>query len=390
MERTRSRWTILVVAYLGMMSFGVAFHAVPPVLSLIIKELGLSHAQGGLLMSTFAFPGIVVGIIAGMLTDRYGIKTTGGTFLALMVLGTLLAAFSQSFGYLLLGRTLTGIGSMAIIVNLYRLVSQWFMGKELGLAMGIYSTAFPFATLLSFISFGYLGMTLTWRAPVWVSFGFAVFALLIFLLKCSEYEGDGESERAPFSFRGMVGIGLPIWLLALSWTCFESVITCFLTFAPDYFLGKGVSLAIASALPALVMPAGLILQPFVGWLLDRTEKKEYFIGAGGISIAVLMVVISGDYDSYLVPLILVGVFSALVPAPTFAFPPALVSPLYLGLAYGIIGSLSNVGRVIMPYLVGSARDYTGDYRTGFLMMAVLALGVTVSIAFVAIGRRREG
>jgi MFS family permease len=385
------RWIILSIVYLGMVSFAFAYHSIPPVLSLIIKEFGLSHAQGGLLMGIFAFPGIVVSILAGMLSDRYGIKIVGTMALALMALGALLTALSSDYRYLLLGRTITGIGSMAISVNLLRLLALWFRAKDLGLAMGIYATSYPFGTLLSFNIFGYLGVAWGWRAPVWMSFGTAALALFIFLWLGREPEEVDKSLRAPVNLRMIGGLGLPIWLLALSWTFFESVIISFLTFAPDYFLGKGLRLELASALPALIMPAHILLQPLVGWLLDRLHKKEFFIGLGGILMAGAMVVMAGDHESYVIPLIFFGIVSALVPAATFALAPVLVPSSYLGLAFGIISSLSNIGRVLMPYTVGIARDYAGDYRASFLLMAFLCLGVTFSIILMTFKRRgREG
>jgi MFS family permease len=383
------RWIILSIIYLGMVSFAFAYHAIPPVLPLIIKEFGLSHAQGGLLMGSFALPGIVVSILAGMLSDRYGIKIVGTMALALMVLGALLTALSRDYRYLLLGRTIAGIGSMAISVNLLRLLALWFRKKDLGLAMGIYATSYPFGTLLSFNIFGFLGGACGWRAPAWMSFGTGALALFIFLWIAREPEEATKSLRAPLNLFMLVGLGLPIWLLALSWTFFESVIISFLTFAPDYFLGKGVRLGLASALPALIMPAHILLQPFVGWLLDRLHKRELFIGMGGLFMAVFMVVMAGDHESYVVPLIFFGIVSALVPAATFALTPVLVPPLYLGLAFGIISSLSNIGRVLMPYTVGVARDYGGDYRAGFLLMAILSLGVTFNIILMTFKRRNR-
>ena len=153
-----------------------------------------------------------------------------------------------------------------------------------------------------------------------------------------------------------------------------------------------MGLAVAGALPALILPAHIILQPLVGWILDRRHhriKREYFIGAGGILMALLMLVMAGDFNRYFVVLIFFGVFSSLVPAATFALAPTLVSPLYLGLAFGIINSLSNLGRVLMPYLVGITRDYAGDYRAGFLLMAMLSLGVTINITLVAMQLRKR-
>ncbi len=391
MQEDRFRWTILATVYLGMVAFAVAYHAIPPVLPLIMRELSLSHAQGGLLMGVFALPGIVVCILSGMLSDRYGIKTVGGISLALMALGPLWAALSTGYGHLLLGRTLTGVGAMAVTPVLYQLLSQWFMGREMGLAMGIFSTAYPLGTMLSFNAFGYLGAGFGWRAPVWVSAGTGALALAIFHLACRERLGEAsEPERASFRPSMILGLGLPIWLLAFSWTSFESVIISFLTFAPDYFLGKGLSLAFASALPSLILPAHIFIQPLVGWLVDRLGRKEYFIGLGGLSMALIMVVMAGERESYLLPLIMLGVFSSLVPTPTFAFPPELVAPLYLGLGFGIVHSFSNVGRVLAPYLVGFARDYTGDYSAGFLIMSILSLGATVNIALLALRQRRKG
>lgn len=54
----RRRCVILGVTYLCILSF--AMQSILPVLSLILAELKLSHAQGELLMGFFAFPGIIV------------------------------------------------------------------------------------------------------------------------------------------------------------------------------------------------------------------------------------------------------------------------------------------------------------------------------------------
>ena len=67
----RRRWVILAVVCACVLAIAFALHSVPPVLSLIMAEFNLSHAQGGLLMSFFALPGIIVSIPGGMLADRY-------------------------------------------------------------------------------------------------------------------------------------------------------------------------------------------------------------------------------------------------------------------------------------------------------------------------------
>ncbi len=388
MEGDRFRWTILGIVYLAMLSFALSLYAIPPVLPLIMRELSLSHAEGGLLMGVFALPGIAVALLAGMLSDRYGTRAIGGSALALMAAGSLGMALSREYGHLLLSRTISGVGAMAVSPVVFPLLSKWFLKKELGFAMGVITTAYPIGTLLSFTTFGYLGLELGWRAPLLVSVGMGILALTVFLLNCREPGGEGGHEGTPFRPSMIVGLGLSIWLLAFCWTSLESSIMSFLTFAPDYFLGRGMSLAFASALPAFVMAAPIVIQPLVGLAVDRVGRKEYFIGAGGVFLALLMLVMAGERESYLLPIILLGFFMSLVPGPVFALTPELVGPLYVGLGFGVLQSSSNVGRLFAPYAVGFARDYTGDYRAAFFLIALIALGVTVNIALLAIRRRR--
>ncbi len=71
---TKRHWVILGVVYLCILAFAITLQSVPPVLSLSMAELQLSHTQGGLIMSLFALPGIVISIpaAAGAIKDVTG------------------------------------------------------------------------------------------------------------------------------------------------------------------------------------------------------------------------------------------------------------------------------------------------------------------------------
>jgi hypothetical protein len=56
----KRRWVILGLATLCGLAFAITMQSVPPILSLVMAEFKLSYAQGGLLMSPFALPGIVI------------------------------------------------------------------------------------------------------------------------------------------------------------------------------------------------------------------------------------------------------------------------------------------------------------------------------------------
>lgn len=110
------RWGMLVVVYLAALSFAITLQSMPPVLRLILDEFQLSHTQGGLLMSLFALPGIVVSIPAGMLGDRYGQRILGIIAFLLMIAGSTIVAIGISFPILLLGRAISGAGALSLVV----------------------------------------------------------------------------------------------------------------------------------------------------------------------------------------------------------------------------------------------------------------------------------
>ena len=56
---SRSRWLVLAVAYLSVLSLAVIMQSIAPILSLVSDEMTLSHTQAGLLMGAFALPGII-------------------------------------------------------------------------------------------------------------------------------------------------------------------------------------------------------------------------------------------------------------------------------------------------------------------------------------------
>lgn len=179
MNQTKQRWLILGVVYLCMLAFAMTLQSVPPVLSLVVADLGLSHAQAGLLMSFFALPGIIISIPAGMLADRYSQKLIGLVSLALMIGGIALTASGNSLLILALGRVIAGIGGMTLAVMLPQLVAQWFAGHEMGTAMGIFNTGMPLGTIISLNLLSALGVSQGWRASIWVAAGVSLLAMVV-------------------------------------------------------------------------------------------------------------------------------------------------------------------------------------------------------------------
>ncbi len=136
------------------------------------RTFGLTAAELGLLTSLYMWPFAFMQPVAGVLTDRLGSRRSVTVFLTIAGLGQLLLAASPGFGFALLGRVCTGIGTSILYVAAAKIMAQWFRRREFGTLTGAWTSfanlggiiaAAPLAALISLIgwraSFAAMGLT---------------------------------------------------------------------------------------------------------------------------------------------------------------------------------------------------------------------------------------
>ncbi len=388
------RWAILVLSYICMLGFAFTLQSIPPILTLIIKALELSHTQAGLLMSFFALPPIFLSVLTGFFSDRLGPYRVGVISFILMITGELIFGFSNTFIQAGVARVIAGIGASTIAIVSAQIVSRWFRGREIGTAMGIYNTAMPVGTITCFTAFGRIGERLGWRMPIFITLAVSVAGLIAFLAMYRSVPG-GPSGVIPEKGKGntrllssFLGIGIPVWSIGLCWMWFNAAVISFSTFAPDYFVIRGYSIGSAGILVSLLMWGSLILSPIIGRLVDRFGNNEVFIGLGGILLTISLFLVI-RVETVLLPMVLMSFAVAFVPAPVFAFPSKLLRPENLGLVFGIYFMMSSLGMFFGPYLAGFVKDSTGNYGASFISLSFLALLITFTVIVLRIMLKRK-
>jgi predicted MFS family arabinose efflux permease len=216
-----------------MLTFAFTLQFLPPILSLIIEDMKFTHTQAGLLMSLFALPTIFLSILAGSLSDRLGPFRVGVISLILAIAGTLLFVVSNSFIYIAMGRVISGIGAATIAIVAAQIISQWFRGREVGTAMGIYNTAMPVGTIICYTSFGNIGQSLGWRMPIFISIIICLAGLITLLILYKPAPGKPthtarlEGKKQSGFLSSLREIGLPLWLIGLCWMWFNAAFMSF-------------------------------------------------------------------------------------------------------------------------------------------------------------------
>ena len=385
------RWIALGIVYLSLLAYAVVFQSVPPILSLMSADLHLSHAGGGLLMSLFALPGVFLSIPAGLLVDRYGARGLTILCLTALIVGSLLLAAGPTFPVLALGRIIAGAGGIALSVVASEYVAEWFGERELGTAIGIYTTAMPVGTVLSLILLGPMAQVLGWRGALLIATALPLVALGCFLalyrpaeLGCGT-KIEGQERWTPAA---ILKLGLPIWLVGAIWMLFNAAVIGFLTFGPDYLLGRGYDVAFAGFLASFLMLPSPLLAPLVGHLLDKHGYEELIAGLGGVVVAGSILAIASTGLPLPALLLCLGVGAALVPTPVFALPPKMLRAEHVGTGYGIVATCLNVGVVAGPYLSGLARDITDSYQVTFYLVSLFAVLTVLITGILYLQRKR--
>lgn len=104
------------------------------------NDLATFQYRLSLLYSVYSVPNIVLPFFVGRAIDRLGSRSILLILAFLVALGQMLTAIglqNRHLGLLLLGRTIFGVGGESLAVAQARLVTHWFVGKELALAIGL-------------------------------------------------------------------------------------------------------------------------------------------------------------------------------------------------------------------------------------------------------------
>ena len=371
-----NRWLVLFLVWaattIGMMVFAAPF----PLLPVWIRELGLSKAQGGLLNGLWYLPGIAVALPAGWAFDRYPVRRVMLACWTLIVAGTAVMAAARSFPLLCAGRLIFSVGMNAHMVGAPKTVSNWFHGRrDLGLAMGLYTLAFTGGIFLTLNLVGGIAESRGSHPALLLLAALTVAGLVIILTVPDPVvvEGSMPSEAGFHPWR----LGVGAWVLAVAYFGYSIGTEGYLSFTPDFLVGKGMALAKASSAVGSYALVAFILKPILSSFLTRDRATLYVTAATAaalVSIALLFIAVPP-----IISAAFMGISLALGMPAFLSLPSYLLPASQAGQGYGLYQLLYSLGFLAQP-VVGLVVDRTREYSMGFVVVAfytVLGLGVLV-------------
>ena len=157
------RWRVIAVLFVVRIGLGFHFQTLGSVSSDLVDTFGLDYADIGVLVGLFMAPGLFLSVPAGAsgryLSDRW----LSGLGMLVLALGGLVSALAVDPWLIGAGRMVSGAGF--VLSNLYmtKMTSDWFSGRELATAMGIFVMSWPLGIALGQVGHEWIAGTAGWR-----------------------------------------------------------------------------------------------------------------------------------------------------------------------------------------------------------------------------------
>jgi predicted MFS family arabinose efflux permease len=354
-------------------------HGVPvPVLRLggaaLVRDLGIGYADVGFLIGLYMLPGIVLSLPGGLLGRRFGDKRMVVVGLGLMVFGGVLTGFAESYAMLLAGRLLSGIGGVLLNVLMSKMVTDWFAGSEIVLAMTIFVNSFPVGIGLALLSLRWLSEHAGWAAAFHASTAAAVAALLLVALLYRPHESDGRSSAGggPGSRISRREIAL-VCMLGAIWGIFNGAFTIMISFTPIRLIASGLSIGKAGLIAGAVTWM-VVASVQAGGIVAHRWGYQNLLMLGGIAAWGIGLLLVPSVEP-LPPLLVIGVVSGLPVGVIMSLPAEVLRPESRAAGMGLFYTFLYIGHTGLPPLAGRIQDAIGGTAASLYFAAALVFAI---------------
>jgi MFS family permease len=178
---TYALWLLTIINLVNYLARNAIFALFDPVK----RDLGLTDAHLGWLGSAYVLVFSLASVPAGVVGDLGSRRVVIAAGVALWSLGTSLSGLAQDFGWLLLARSLVGLGGAAAATASAALVADYFPGRRRSTSMSIFMAGLAVGGVLGILLAGQLEHLYGWRAA-FLTLGIPGFLLAAMVLRIKD------------------------------------------------------------------------------------------------------------------------------------------------------------------------------------------------------------
>ncbi|MFJ9382183.1 nitrate/nitrite transporter [Peribacillus sp. NPDC101481] len=337
----------------------------------ITRDFGLSPAEKGLIVAIPILGGSFFRIVLGFLTDRIGPRKTaiGGMLVTMIPLfwGWL---FGESLAELYIIGILLGVAGASFAAAL-PMASRWYPPHLQGLAMGI-AGAGNSGTLFATLFGPRIAESLGWHNVMGLALIPLTIVFVIYILIAKD--APSQPPAKPLKEYFNVFKIRDTWYFCILYSVTFGGFVGFTSFLSIFFVDEyGLTRIRAGEFVTLCVIAGSFFRPVGGYIADKIGgvKLLMFLFIG---LTLCMFGISFLYSLTVVTILLfIGMlFLGMGNGAVFQLVPQRFSK-EIGFITGIVGAAGGVGGFLVPNILGTLKQITGTYATGFLVFSAVGI-----------------
>jgi MFS family permease len=388
-----NRWIVLAIVFLVRICVGFQFIAVAAQMPQLRADLQFDYSQIGVLLGIFMIAGAVLSLPSGMIANRLGDRRTIQIGLMALVAGGVILGSGDSFHGALIGRIIGGFGAVFITVPAAKILTDWFVGKEMATAMSVLGVAWPVGIAIGMSSLPFINAWFDWRVAVYVTAAAPALAIiLVAVLPASGGAGESAPEASSERFPLWSIDRRELWVIlagGLAWPLMSTGgYVVFSSYAPILLIDRGLPHTSAALVISVLSWLLILIIPLGGYLADRTGKKDLMFWGGCLlaAIAIAMVPIMEPLQLWVVLSAVLGFTVGMV----MALPGEVLSPKSRATGLGLYYTIYYTGTGILPAVAGWIQDVMGSAAYVIWFSATCLAVAPLSLLAFRILQRRWG
>jgi MFS family permease len=356
-DALRNRWGILAVLFAVRLTMGFQFQSVAAVAPLLERELGVGLADIGVLIGLYFTPGVALALPGGAIGQRFGDKTTVLAALLLMLAGSLAMALSASWSVQIAGRLVAGAGAVLLNVQMTKMLTDWFAGREIATAMAIFVNSWPAGIAIALLTLPAIG-TAYGVSAVYLAVAAMIGCGMVLLGTLYRAPAD-HAVAALAAARLDRNTVIAVTAAALIWSLYNVGFATIFSFGPSMLVEHGWSITAAGSTISIVLWLAVFSVASGGLLADRIGRPEPIIVAGCIVFAALMILLprSGSVVTLTVAL---GLVCGLPAGSIMSLPARVLTPGTRAIGIGLFFTVFYAGMMLGPVLGGACAKWAGS------------------------------
>ena len=375
----KNKWLFFSVLFFSALCVSLSQLKIVTILGDLASLMNRTIPQVSWLMSIFTLASIILAIPGGALLAKIKPKKLLLMLMAFLVAGNLMGAFSTtSYTMLLISRTLEGVSfSMIIMVGIV-MISQWFAGGNVGLAIGIYTT---FPAVASVIAMNVsvpiahsMGLNSIWIIMTAMSAVAFILVLVVIKGMKSENKGDADLHVEQPSLKEAL-VNIRVWILAVCHGCIAFVLFTFITIYPLVFKDfYGLEAGTANFYAGLNGLFGIPFCILSGYIIDRFKKVPLLVMTSFVCLGIVCFLTTRLIQSvYIWHTLATALFAGMIIPANLAIAPSVAKkPVLIGYTVAIVNMIYYVGIFFGAPMVLGAVEQTG-WNSGTIILTVVSI-----------------